>query len=473
MTATTPAPRRVLFVGAYERDNFGDLLFLLVSEQYLAEAGYDVVAAAPLAADMSDLLDRKVDAFVPRLEQERFDQVWTVGGEVGATGVSTAIWMSVPSATYRRYKAASEPEQAAMRAELLGATDIESPYMPRLSQFPLNAGVPAVLNSVGVAGIKGKDPARREVLLRILREASAVSVRDHLSSELLAEHDVAHTLVPDVVHTIRYTHPRPEGEQGSGAALVQANRKFLAQHGIEKVAEALVASSALAPYPLRLFAAGLAPNHDSFGDYAKIVAAVRRLDPERDIEVLRGSRRPWDLVDEIRRASLWIGGSLHGRIVSAAYDVPRLSLPKRKLDAYARTWDPHMPYGTTLDSLDADVRRALSPETRAAAADTGERLAALADANIRAAIARARAATPEETTARRFEAAQQAIADRDRRAQEVEAELTRRLTALESESLASVVARRGRAEARSALRPARRVAGRVVRKVRSARDARD
>ena len=464
MTSTMPAPparERVLFVGAYERDNFGDLLFLLVSEQYFTEAGYEVVAAAPLAADMTELLDRQVDAFVPRLESERFDQVWTVGGEVGATHVQTALWMSVPKATYRRYKAAGAKEKAAMRAELIGGTDIESPYMPRLSQFPLNTATPAVLNSVGLAGIAGRDAASREQLIRILREATAVSVRDQLSSDLLARHGVDHALVPDVVHTIRYTHPRPEGEEGSGAVLVQANRKFLAKHDIEHFAKVLATSSALAPHPIRLFAAGLAPNHDSLEDYARIVEVVHRLDPDRDIAVLDGSRRPWDLVDEIRRASLWIGGSLHGRIVSAAYDVPRLSFPKRKLDTYARTWDPHMPFGTTPETLDEDARRALSPETQERAAGTGERLARLADDSIRLAIATAAEETPVETTARRFTAAQEAIADRDRRARRETARLEGQVAELTHPSLTAVAVSRGRSLAGAARRRARRVLGRA------------
>lgn len=457
MTATVPARERVLFVGAYERDNFGDLLFLLVSEQYLTEAGFDVVAAAPLAADMTELLDRKVDAFVPLLEQESFSQVWTVGGEVGGTRVSTALWMSASAETWRRYKAGDAQQKAAMRRDLIGETDIESPYMPRLSQFPRNSATPAVLNSVGLAGISGRDAGDRERLVRILREATAVSVRDRLSSELLSKHGVDHVLVPDVVHTIRYTHPRPEGEAGSGAVLVQANRKFLAAHGIEHVAEALAASPALAPFPIRLFAAGLAPNHDSLEDYEQLAEAVRRHAPGRDIEVIDGSRRPWDLVDEIRRAHLWIGGSLHGRIVSAAYDVPRISLPKRKLDTYALTWDPDMPYGTTPETLDADVRRALSPETQELAAGTGERLAQLADESIRAALAAASRETPAETTARRFAAAERAIVERDRRARRETARLREQVAELSTPSKVGALLTRGRSLAGGARRRAVRL----------------
>ena len=72
---------RVLLVGAYERDNLGDLLFLLVTERYLE--GAEVVAGAPFSADMRELLDRKVPAYGPLLQAEAFDAIWTVGGQVG------------------------------------------------------------------------------------------------------------------------------------------------------------------------------------------------------------------------------------------------------------------------------------------------------------------------------------------------------------------------------------------------------
>ncbi|GAA1710298.1 hypothetical protein GCM10009809_03300 [Isoptericola hypogeus] len=462
---------RALVVGAYERDNFGDLLFLLVTEKYLADAGLDVVATAPVAADMTDLLDRRVDGFVPRLEAERFDQVWTVGGEVGGTRVDTALWMSAPSATWRRYRAADAQEQARLRRELIGGTEIESPYLPRMSAFPRNATTPAVLNSIGLAGISGRDAGDREKILRIVREATSVSVRDRLSSDLLARHGIAHTLVPDVVHTVRLTHPRPDGEEGSGFALVQAATRMLAKEGVERFADALAASEALAPFPVRLFAAGLAPNHDSLADYARIVELVRAHDPQRDIAVLDTSRRPWELVDEIRRARLWVGGSLHGRIVAAAYDVPRVSFAKRKLDTYARTWDPHMPYGTTADTLDDAVRRALDPRVVRASAGVGERLAHLADRNVRAAVGAASTATDAETAARRAAAADRAVVERDRRAREEAAQLRRQVSALEAArpSAREVLRASVRARGLALVSDVRRVGGGVARRVRGAR----
>jgi hypothetical protein len=54
-------------VGPYERDNVGDLLFLLVTERYLPDA--QITASAPFGADMTALLDRKVHAYGPLLRR--------------------------------------------------------------------------------------------------------------------------------------------------------------------------------------------------------------------------------------------------------------------------------------------------------------------------------------------------------------------------------------------------------------------
>src|SRR5215218_1336037 len=97
--------RRVLLVGAYERDNFGDLLFLLVTERYL-------VAAAPFSADMRALLGRHIPAYGPLLRDEAFDAIWTVGGQVGRVDLLRAYRMSASPEAWAAFEAAPEAEQA-------------------------------------------------------------------------------------------------------------------------------------------------------------------------------------------------------------------------------------------------------------------------------------------------------------------------------------------------------------------------
>ena len=98
-------PPRVLAVGPYERDNVGDLLFLLVTEHYLR--GADVTAAAPFGADMTALLDRRVPAYAPLLHDEDFDVVWTVGGQVGGIDARRAFRISASPRAFRAFERGS------------------------------------------------------------------------------------------------------------------------------------------------------------------------------------------------------------------------------------------------------------------------------------------------------------------------------------------------------------------------------
>ncbi|WP_434081028.1 hypothetical protein [Sanguibacter sp. Z1732] len=183
--------------------------------------------------------------------------------------------------------------------------------------------------------------------------------------------------------------------------LVQVSDDHLKRHGYEAHAEALARSKSLAPYRIRFFIAGTAPGHDSAASYERLIAHMRKIAPEREIDIST-ARRPLDLVDEIASARLWIGLSLHGRIVSSAYDVPRISLTKRKLNSYSATWDPHMPYDVTPDRLDDAVAQALDPVTMKESAGIGLDLAHRAKHNIESAVSEMLGSDPDERTRRRF-----------------------------------------------------------------------
>ena len=119
---------RVLSVGAYERDNFGDLLFLLVTERYLE--GSEVVASAPFAADMTALLDREVGAVGDALSESRFDAIWTAGGQVGGTSLEGAFKMSKSADEYAAYLAASPSQRREMARAAVHGAPLVSPYIP-------------------------------------------------------------------------------------------------------------------------------------------------------------------------------------------------------------------------------------------------------------------------------------------------------------------------------------------------------
>ena len=409
MPGSPPSTPRVLLVGAYERDNFGDLLFLLVTERYLPDA--DVVAAAPFHADMTALLDREIPAYGPLLEREPFDAIWTVGGQVGAIDLPRAFRMSASPGAYRRYLRGSERRRAAILRRAVGGAPVASPYIPAPVDYPRNAGAVTVVNSTGLAGLRHADPEHRRQVVSVLRGQTFVAVRDRASSDFLARRGIAHRLVPDAVHALGVLAPA-EREPDSDVAIVQASRSVLHRLGHATLAARLAASPQLRGLRLRLLPAGTAPGHDSVADYEALAGHLARLAPRTDVAIV-DTRRPLELVDHIRRARVVIGTSLHVRIVASAYGVPRVTLAKRKPTEYARTWDSDMPFDVSLAGLDhaieAAVARAGRPESAARSDELARRahehLAELADG----VMTMARTQTPAD-------AAKRADARRRRRA---------------------------------------------------------
>ena len=241
-------------------DNFGDLLFLLVTERYLADA--EVVAGAPFSADMRDLIGRSIPAHGPLLRAERFDAIWTVGGQVGRVDLRRAYRMSASPDAWRTFVGSSRAEQAEILRDATGEALLPSPYIPLPFAFPRNAGAVTVLNSVGIAGLRSVESPRREAVVGALRGANAVVVRDRGSSRLLTELGVEHRLAPDAVHALGVLHPH-EREPGAQVAIVQISKSRLPALGHDAVGAAVAASPQLARRPIRLMLAGTATGHDA------------------------------------------------------------------------------------------------------------------------------------------------------------------------------------------------------------------
>lgn len=297
----------VVACGAYERDNLGDLLFLVVADHF-ARGIVDVEYTAPIAVDMSALLGRRITATGPTLTEKPATGIWTVGGEVGSTQREYVYRTAVDDAEWTRFSSLDAAEQDALLDEVMNAR-MESPYVPRPSAFPRNRGARLVLNSVGVSGIGGLTPWRAAVATSALREARYISVRDPKSAELLERLGIPHRLAPDLVHTIASVLPIDAPRDSS--VLLQLSEGHIRTYGIEAWTDAIVACSELGDHPIRLFVAGSAPAHDSIERYRELIDRVSAERPDWDI-ALSDARSIDDRVREIATASLWIGSSLHG-----------------------------------------------------------------------------------------------------------------------------------------------------------------
>lgn len=473
MPDATSARPRVLAIGPYERDNVGDLLFLLVTERYLG--GAEVIATAPFASDMTELLDRRVEAYGSRLRDDAVDAIWSMGGEIGGTTMESAFRMSMPQPLRQRFNSATHAEQQRMLAEAVDHAPLVAPYIPNPAAFERNAGAVTIVNSAGLGGLRGRPWHVRHELLEALRTADAVSVRDPIASAYLTDMAVEHTLVPDVVHALGAVDPHPY-DADSDVVVVQSSVSILRDLGHEALAKALVTSKHLDGMTIRFVMAGTVPSTDSLEAYEQVADHIARLDPRRRVE-LRTERRPADIVEQLRTARVVIGTSLHVRIISAAYQVPRLTFTRVKPTRYAKHWDPHMPFDVGLADLEASIGRALEIGGRDEVIEASAELTRRADANAReladlvlAAPGRP-AAEVEQLAARRRAVYEPILAERLACAPD-EARLHARIDQATAEAAALRAeldeARRqlDDARARRPIARARRVAGRAKRRLR-------
>jgi len=375
---------QVLLVGAYERDNFGDLLFYELTREYFD--AHTVVAGSVIGADMTGLLGTKVLPHNDLLATRAFDLVWVVGGEVGGVDTRGALAMSLNETDGTVFDEAGDRGKEII-ARFLSGGGAEAPaYLPELADFPLNAQTPLVLNSVGLGNLRPATGAAAEVAaadaaIAVVRGAAAVVVRDGASVEVAASLDKPVRLAPDMVHAISLRHPElalPSSTDPIPFFVFQCNAHLIAEYGAEAIARSLAAVAVATGWRPAFFVAGTARHHDRPDQYADITAALNRISPDL-VPMTMESRRPIALASFIARSQLWIGSSLHGRIISGSFALPRVSLVNTKVETYAATWDPAFPVGVGIEGLEAAVTEAITLASTPAARAASAELARLAD----------------------------------------------------------------------------------------------
>ena len=354
-------------VGAFERENFGDLLFLDATRGFL-EGG---IATAPSAGDTRAFGGELVRSYFDLFSNERgIEYVWTVGGEVGSTTMEGARRMS-GGASYESVFSAG--------------LNNHSPYVPRMSTYESTLSSPFVINSVGLAGLSMLRGMKRIELLGAVREATYVSVRDRTSSRLLNRLGIKHSVVPDIVHA--HAECMVEGAPlMRDVALIQCSSEAIARIGTSQFARYIVGSSALRGMRLRLFSAGSAPGHDSLDSLLQIKEHLDSLTAPDRTEI-SGSTSAVQRAQEIAGSGLWIGTSLHGFILATSFGVPRVGIELDKVAQYARSWGIEAPAGVPVSGLGSATEAALSRKGRDLDLRIGADLGVRAREGARAAVA--------------------------------------------------------------------------------------
>lgn len=390
MRHRSPAGTPTILLGAFDRHNFGDLLFPHVVARMLA--GADLRYGGLVNRDLRCYGGHEVTALVELAESLRgwTSNVLHVGGELLTCNAWEAAVMLSPA---DRVEAAIASESEwkrdapAWALARLGA-DACVPYVFSRQAFPgLNANQ-VFFNAVGGVDLDAHPFAFRAEVLRALQAADDISVRDRQTQALLKQAGIGARLVPDPVVMVadlfgnRVRRRAFGGEVKEalkafpgGYAAVQFSADFEDDETLDTIARQLDSMAATSRLGVMLFRAGAAPWHDDLACCERIAARMRHAPVK-----IFGSLNVWDICALISQSRLYCGSSLHGRIVAMAFAVPRVNVrhPARagqitKQTAYAATWErPEGAAIAEIDEIAAASDRALASSRFALAATARE-----------------------------------------------------------------------------------------------------
>ncbi|MFB2119610.1 polysaccharide pyruvyl transferase family protein [Parapedobacter sp. 2B3] len=340
----------ILIIGAFDRFNYGDLLFPLVIEAQLATYGhaFDVRYFGIIESDLNALGGKPTDdiqAFYRACrESTGHTSVIVAGGEAVAVTWSSLLLAlsSMFKRTHRFHHHLNKivDLNAFAKRKLHGQTEL--PFVFTASDF---AGVDRVIfNSLGGSEI---DPAtfdRFGSLRDKLRGVDYFAVRDQATQRNLAEQGVDTHLYPDSAILMSNFYPTAQlAERVSQqvAEYVAQNRHrylfFQVKNNHAKANEQLIARQldAIATQTglhLCLCPIGKALNHDDHLALQRIAPLLAHPNTLFDEVTI------WDIMYLIANAGVYAGTSLHGAITAMSYAVPYVGIAVPKLHSYLTTW---------------------------------------------------------------------------------------------------------------------------------------
>lgn len=368
--------RKVALLGAYDRFNYGDLLFPIVAKNEMALHSPQTQTAvhALIDSDLSRygaLSTRSLKSlYLPDALHEGDVVIYSGGGTVGVDWNymhSNLLGHTGNLALYYLKRIAGEAVANSLSRRYFGARS-PFPWVAAPEDFPVRVKV--AYNAVGGSEFSHLAPETQARTLERLSKASFLSVRDAETRRLFApvEDSVAVALAPDsaVLMSEQFSVAWLQKQAGGGLNTLLDDGPFVcfqsnidyARRNADRIVTVL--ESIYEQHGLRAL---LLP----IGRYAGLddPAALRQIRPRlrTPSHIISDDASIWEIMLVIARARLFLGTSLHGHITSQSFAVPHLGLSDVpcKLDYYLNTWDiPEQARCVRLDEVSVQMEKVLA-----------------------------------------------------------------------------------------------------------------
>lgn len=344
----------IILHGAFDRHNYGDLLFPHVLQATRPDSLSQVETVFTGCAARSDMTrfgGYNTEALRDVLRSGLKDPVFLVhaGGEV-----LTADRASVGARLLDPQEAKSVSGVLGSRALALGYKRITwgtppMPYVIDVNSLPI--GSRTAFNAVGGVSLLETTTTGRDYVIGALRRSSIASYRDSSTAQQVGSVLPEKQLVPDTATLFPRLfekeisdafahfcaqHPTVRPEK---YILIQMNQQTARSIAAGSVLTALREIAEARALSVVVCSMGEAPFHD---DPTRLVPMVREYVPDA-VEYRWGDL--WTISGLIQNAALFVGSSLHGRIIAMGTATPRVSITSedRKVSEYVATWDSGSP----------------------------------------------------------------------------------------------------------------------------------
>ena len=371
----------IILYGAFDRHNYGDLLFPLIMERVINHLHPEkkVLIAGLINSDLSKYGAKETITIKKALKMSKADATLILaGGDVVACDWQSAFGYLLPKSIfpiYERIACYYFPKSTQyVTSRLMGLTS-KLPF--NLSRCDIGGSRKVIYNAVGATGVSNVTNEKDITLLGgLMNETHSVSVRDQFSQGQLERIGCTSSkLAPDSATIMSSYISIDELEEESSHITKNLIEKYINGYIVfqisqahvkgkeEAFAKALSETSRDFNLPILFIAIGNAAGHNDATGVHKVASLLANGTPYSTY--LEGNI--FDLMNIIRNTSCYCGSSLHGLITSMSYGVPRVELlPKlRKQINYMDTWDlPHMPRGVIAEDLSASVDIAMATPSK-------------------------------------------------------------------------------------------------------------
>ena len=343
-----------ILLGAFDRFNYGDLLFPMVVGNALAAHSPRTITAvhALIGSDF-----RRYGAMATRSLKALYQPgalapgtviIFAGGGTIGvdwSAMYANLLGRTGNAALYYLQRLIGESAVNALSRRSFGGR-APFPWVAGPGDFPVPVKV--AYNAVGGSEFARLPPRVQEQTLNRLGQAAYLSVRDAETKRLFAplERRLSVVLAPDSAILMSEQYPIPWLETRASSALrvlldagpylcFQSNQRYARKH-LDAIVAALEAIHAQYRLPVVLLPIGRYVGLDDQVALRTIQGKLRSR-----ARVVSAEASLFEIMLTIAKATLFIGTSLHGAITAQSFAVPHLGLSDRpcKVDFYLETWD--------------------------------------------------------------------------------------------------------------------------------------